>query len=277
LFGRRPIHLRSYVYFMKHRFTEYVGREFMSLAETMGTVALMLKSVVFWLFRSKFEVREAAKQSVKIGVDSLVVTALTSFFTGMVISLQTGQSSKNLFNEPLYIGTMVAFSMLKELGPVLTSIVVAGRAGAVVTAEIGTMKVTEQIDALYTLGTNPTRYLLVPRYIAFMITLPLLTVFADFIGILGGCIVGVVKLGIPVSVFMEDIYTRIEVADFMHGFIKTFFFAFMIATVSCYKGLNTKGGAEGVGKSTTEAVVTSMVLVMVLDYFISATLVSVGI
>jgi phospholipid/cholesterol/gamma-HCH transport system permease protein len=262
---------------MKHRVVEYVGKEFLSLAGTMGAVALMLKSVVFWFFRSRFEAAETAKQAVTIGVNSFTVTALTSFFTGMVLSLQTGQSSKNLFNEPLYIGTMVAFSMLKELGPVLTSIVVAGRAGAVVTAEIGTMQVTEQIDALYTLGTNPTRYLLVPRYIAFMITLPLLTVFADFIGVLGGCLVGVVKLGIPASVYMADVYTYLEVGDFMHGFLKTFVFAFMIATVSCYKGLTTRGGAEGVGKSTTEAVVTSMVLVMVLDYFISAALVAVGI
>ena len=262
---------------MQHRVIRYVGREFLDLAETMGSAALLLKSVVFWFFRSKLETREIAKQSVKIGVNSLTVTALTSFFTGMVLALQSGHSSKNLFNEPLYIGTLVAFSMLKELGPVLTSIVVAGRAGAVVTAEIGTMKVTEQIDALYTLGTNPTRYLLVPRYIAFMITLPLLTVFADFIGITGGCLVGVVKLGIPSTVFMDDIYTYLEVADFMHGFLKTFFFAFMIATVSCYKGLNTRGGAEGVGKATTEAVVTSMVLVMVMDYFISAALVAVGI
>ncbi len=262
---------------MKHPVAEYVGRKFLGLAEALGSAALMLKSVVFWFFRSRFEARETAKQAVTIGVDSLTVTALTSFFTGMVLSLQTGQSSKNLFNEPLYIGTMVAFSMLKELGPVLTSVVVAGRAGAVVTAEIGTMKVTEQIDALYTLGTNPTRYLLVPRYIAFMITLPLLTVFADFLGIMGGCLVGVVKLGVPATVFMNDIYTFLKIGDFMHGFLKTFVFAFMIATVSCYKGLNTKGGAEGVGKATTEAVVTSMVLVMVLDYFISAMLVAVGI
>ncbi len=262
---------------MKHPLTEYIGREFMSLTEMLGAATLMFKSVIFWLFRSRFEWRETIKQSVTLGVDSLTVTALTSFFTGMVLSLQTGQSSKNLFNEPLYVGTMVAFSMLKELGPVLTSVVVAGRAGAVVTAEIGTMKVTEQIDALYTLGTNPTRYLLVPRYIAFMITLPLLTVFADFLGIMGGCLVAVVKLGVPASVYMGDIYTYLEITDFMHGFLKTFFFAFMIATVSCYKGLNTKGGAEGVGKATTEAVVASMVLVMVLDYFISAMLVAVGI
>ncbi|MDA8244882.1 MAG: ABC transporter permease [Elusimicrobia bacterium] len=262
---------------MKYCVTEKIGRKAMSLAEALGAGALMFKSVLFWLFRSRLEVAETVKQSVKIGVDSLTVVALTSFFTGMVLSLQTGHSSQNLFNEPLYIGTMVAFSMLKELGPVLTSIVVAGRAGAVVTAEIGTMRVTEQIDALYTLGTNPTRYLLVPRYIAFMIMLPLLTVFADFLGIIGGALVGVVRLDIPTSVFMNDIYTYVDVKDFMHGFLKTFFFAFMIATVSCYKGLSTSGGAEGVGKSTTEAVVTSMVLVMVLDYFISALLVAVGV
>ena len=262
---------------MRHYVAEHVGREFMSLTQALGSAALMLKSVFFWFFRSRLEVHETVKQCVKIGVDSVTVTALTSFFTGMVLSLQTGHSSKNLFNEPLYIGTMVAFTMLKELGPVLTSVVVAGRAGAVVTAEIGTMAVTEQIDALYTLGTNPTRYLLVPRYIAFMVMLPLLTVLADFLGVAGGALVGVVRLDIPASVFMGDIYTYLDVADFMHGFLKTFAFAFMVATVSCYKGMHTRGGAEGVGKSTTEAVVTSMVLVMVLDYFISAVLVAVGI
>ena len=262
---------------MKYCVTEKVGREFLALTRALGGAALMLRSVLFWFLRSRLEFSETVKQCVSIGVDSVTVTALTSFFTGMVLSLQTGNSSKNLFNEPLYIGTMVAFTMLKELGPVLTSIVVAGRAGAVVTAEIGTMSVTEQIDALYTLGTNPTRYLLVPRYIAFMIMLPLLTVLADFLGVLGGALVGVVRLGIPTTVFMNDIYTYVHVKDFMHGFLKTFAFAFMIATVSCYKGLNTKGGAEGVGKSTTEAVVTSMVLVMVIDYFIRAILVAVGV
>lgn len=262
---------------MRLYLSEKVGREFLSLAEAMGGAALMLKSSLFWLFRSRLEWSETVKQSVKIGVDSMTVTALTSFFTGMVLALQMGQSTKNLFNEPIYVGTMVAFTMLKELGPVLTSIVVAGRAGAVVTAEIGTMRVTEQIDALYTLGTNPTRHLLVPRYIAFLITLPILTVFADFIGVVGGSIVAMVKLGVPTAVYFDDIFTYLDISDFMHGFLKTYFFAFMIATVSCYKGMNTKGGAEGVGKSTTEAVVISMVLVMVLDYFITALLVAVGI
>jgi phospholipid/cholesterol/gamma-HCH transport system permease protein len=257
--------------------TEKVGHEFIALAEALGAATLMIKSTLFWLFRSRLEVQETIKQSVKIGVDSMTVTALTSFFTGMVLSLQMGQSTKNLFNEPIYVGTMVAFSILKELGPVLTSIVVAGRAGAVVTAEIGTMKVTEQIDALYTLGTNPTRHLLVPRYIAFLVMLPLLTVFADFIGVMGGCIVAYVKLGVPTAVYFDDIFTFLGIEDFLHGFFKTYVFAFMIATVSCYKGLTTQGGAEGVGRSTTEAVVLSMVLVMVLDYFITAFLVAVGI
>jgi phospholipid/cholesterol/gamma-HCH transport system permease protein len=188
-----------------------------------------------------------------------------------------GYTSKNWFNEPLYIGTMVAFSLVKELAPVLTAIVVAGRVGAAVTAEIGTMRVTEQIDALYTLGTNPTRYLLIPRYIAFMITLPLLTIFADFTGVLGGFLVSTVKLNVPSSVYWSDIFTFMGVKNFMHGLLKSFVFAFMIATVACYKGLHCEEGAEGVGKATTEAVVMSMVLVLVLDYFVSAMLVAVGI
>jgi len=195
----------------------------------------------------------------------------------MVLALQSGYTSKSLFNEPLYVGSVVGFSLVKELGPVLTAIVVAGRAGAAVTAEIGTMKVTEQIDALYTLGTNPSSYLIIPRYIAFFITLPILTIFSDFIGILGGFMVSVVKLGVASTVYWDDIFMYMEIKNFMHGFIKSFFFAFMIATVSCYKGLYTEGGAQGVGKSTTQSVVSSMVLILVIDYFVSSLLVAVGI
>jgi phospholipid/cholesterol/gamma-HCH transport system permease protein len=262
---------------MRHFVFEGVGRHAQALAEKMGTVALMIKSITVWLFKAKPEGGEIVKQSVRIGVDSLAVTILTSFFTGMVLALQMGYTSKKLFNEPLYIGTMVAFSLVKELAPVLTSIVIAGRVGAAVTAEIGTMKVTEQIDALYTLGTNPTRFLLIPRYAAFMLTIPLLTVFADFTGIFGGFLVSTIKFNVPSSVYWNDIFTFMEIKNFMHGFLKTFAFAFMISTVSCYKGLTCEEGAEGVGKATTEAVVVSMVLVMVLDYFISAVLVAVGI
>jgi phospholipid/cholesterol/gamma-HCH transport system permease protein len=261
---------------MRDYLFESVGRRILVLAGRLGAVSLMIKSLFIWFFRAAPETREIVKQSVRIGVDSLSVTILTSFFTGMVLALQMGYTSKNWFNEPLYIGTMVSFSLIKELAPVLTSIVVAGRVGAAVTAEIGTMRVTEQLDALYTLGTNPVRYLLIPRYIAFMITLPLLTVFADFTGVFGGFLVSTVKLGVPSSVYWNDIFTFMEIKNFMHGFVKTFAFAFMIVTVSCYKGLTCEEGAEGVGKATTQSVVTSMVLVMVLDYFISAVLVAIG-
>ena len=254
-----------------------IGEHLINLARKLGQTWYMVGSVFFWLFRSKLEFRQIVKQTTRIGVDSVSVTTLTSLFTGMVLALQSGYSSKSLFNEPLYVGSVVGFSLVKELGPVLTAIVVAGRAGAAVTAEIGTMKVTEQIDALYTLGTNPSRYLLIPRYFAFMIALPLLTVFSDFIGITGGFIVSVVKLRVASSVYWDDIFMYMEIKNFMHGFIKSFFFAFIIATVSCYKGLHTEGGAQGVGMATTESVVSSMVLIMAVDYFVSALLVSIGI
>ena len=255
----------------------YLGIYFISISEKLGQSFLMIKSSLFWLFHSRFEMKETLKQTVRIGVDSITVTSLTSLFTGMVLALQSGYTSRSLFNEPLYVGSVVGFSLVKELGPVLTAIVVVGRAGASITAEIGTMKVTEQIDALFTLGTNPYSYLLIPRYIAFLIALPILTVFSDFIGIFGGFIVSTAKLGVASSVYWDDILNYMEVKNFMHGLIKSFFFAFIIATISCYKGLYTSNGAQGVGKSTTESVVSSMVFILAIDYFVSAVLVAIGI
>lgn len=258
-------------------FFDFLGRRLLLTAEALGGAAAMARSSFFWLFHSRLEARQTVIQCLRIGVLSLPVTVLTSFFTGMVLALQSGSTSRNLFNEPIFVGTVVGFSLVKELAPVLTAIVVAGRAGAAVAAEIGTMKVTEQIDALYTLGTNPVRYLVIPRYIAFFFMLPVLTVFSDFSGVIGGFIVSTVKLGISGKVYWDDIFTFMEIKNFMHGFSKTFVFALMIATVCCFKGLRTTGGAEGVGKSTTGAVVISMVLVMVLDYFVTAVLVAIGI
>ncbi|HOJ86813.1 MAG: MlaE family ABC transporter permease [Elusimicrobiales bacterium] len=254
-----------------------LGEISIKIALHLGRTFFMVKNVLFWLFHSKLEKNEIFKQTVRIGVDSLGVTTLTSLFTGMVLALQSGYTSKNLFNEPLYVGTVVGFSLVKELAPVLTAIVVSGRAGSSVTAEIGTMAVTEQIDALYTLGTNPSTYLLIPRYFAFIIALPILTVFANIVGIFGGFLVSSIKLSIPSSVYFDDILQFMEVKNFMHGFIKTFFFAFTIATVSCYKGLYTEGGAEGVGRATTNSVVLSMILILAIDYFVSSFLVLIGI
>ncbi len=256
---------------------KYLGRYLTKLFNECGAASNMVRSSIFWLFRAPFERREAFSQAVKIGINSLIVTTLTSTFTGMVLALQAGTTVNNILGEPMLIGSLVGFSLIRELGPVLTAVVISGRAGAAVTAEIGTMEVTEQIDALYTLGTNPLRYLVIPRYFAFMLTVPILTLFANFSGIIGGYLVSVHGLGVPATTYIEDITTFMTTGDFMHGFIKSFVFAFMIATVCCYKGLTTKGGAEGVGKSTTSAVVNSMVMILIIDYFLTAILGAFGI
>lgn len=254
-----------------------IGKFMTNLFTQVGGAAAMVRSCLFWFTHSRFEFHQAAQQSVTIGVESFGVVMLTSLFTGMVLALQAGNTIGNIFGEPIFVGTIVTFSLIRELGPVLTSVVISGRAGAAVTAQIGTMAVTEQIDALYTLGTNPIRYLVIPRMFGFMVTMPILTLFSNLFGVLGGYLVAAYALGVPGEVYMTDITTFMNVDDFLHGFIKSFAFAFMVATVCCYKGISTRGGAEGVGKSTTGAVVTTIVLILVLDYFLTAILTAFGI
>lgn len=253
---------------------EYWGRGVLALFQGLGEFAFLVQATFRWLRRGAIEWRQVLNQMVRIGVDSLPVTAMTSFFTGMVLALQTGASMKRLFNEPLFVGSIVSFSIVMELGPVMTSLVVAGRAGAAIAAELGTMKVTEQVDALYTLGTGPVRYLVIPRLIAFICVLPILAVISDFTGILGGYLVASIKYRIATNTFWHDIIDNMEVRHFMHGFLKTYVFAAVVALISCYRGLATRGGAEGVGRATTAAVVLSMVSVLVMDYFVTAVLVA---
>lgn len=238
----------------------------------VGGATRMIQSVLYWLGHAHFEFKQFVLQSITIGVDSFAVTAMTSLFTGMVLALQGGNTIGNIFGDPIYVGTLVTFSLIRELGPVLTAVVVSGRAGAAVTAHIGTMAVTEQLDALSTLGTNATRYLVIPRMAAFLLTMPILTIFSNIFGVFGGYIVAVYALDIPGEVYMTDVTAFMDVGDFMHGFLKSFVFAFLVATVCCYKGISTRGGAEGVGKSTTGAVVTCIVMILVLDYFLTAIL-----
>jgi phospholipid/cholesterol/gamma-HCH transport system permease protein len=256
---------------------EFIGKEVTTISQHMGRVAIMIEEIFKWMWKKPIEIKNIYYQMIEIGVNSLPVTSLTSLFTGMVLGLQTGNASRNILNEPLYVGTAVGFSMIKELGPVLTSVVISGRVGAAIAAELGTMKVTEQIDALHTLGTNPIKYLAVPRVIACLIMLPILTLYADLIGIIGGYIVSIYKLGVPSSVYYHDIVDYMKMGDVFHGLIKSFIFAFIIVVVSCYKGFNTEGGAEGVGRATTQTVVISMVLILVSDYFITSILQTFGI
>ncbi len=208
-------------------------------------------------------------QMAKIGVASFPLVFLTALFTGIVLALQSAYQLQKMSAET-YVGSLVALSMTRELGPVLTALVIAGRVGAAITAEIGTMKVTEQIDALRTLGTDPIRYLAVPRLVALGIMLPVLVMYADIIGILGGYIVGVYKLGISHSMHMNMTWDPLRLKDVFTGLFKAWVFAMVIATIACHEGFETAGGAEGVGRSTTLSVVISFILIITSDCFFTA-------
>lgn len=239
-----------------------------------GQATQITAETLLWIFKGQINIKNTIGQMVEVGYRSFPIIILTSFFTGMVLALQVGSATSNLFNEPVYIGMITGFALVKELGPVLTAVVVAGRVGAAITAEIGTMKVTEQIDALSTLGTNPVKYLAVPRFIACLTMVPLLTALANIIGIYGGLLVTNMNWDIPSTVYMGDILNVMDIASFMHGFIKSFFFAGIIVIVACHKGFGCHEGAEGVGKATTSSVMVSMILILVSDYFLTALLVA---
>lgn len=262
---------------VENKLVTFLGKDVVHAATILGQLTSLLREIFFWLFRKPYDFKNTIKQMQEIGVNSLMVTSLTSFSTGMVLALQTGASSRNILGEPLYVGTVVGFSMIKELGPMLTAVVITGRSGSAITAELGTMRVTEQIDALYTLGVNPVKYLVVPRFIACVIMVPLLTLYSDVLGICGGYFISVYKMSIPSTRYIRDILDFMRIDDLFHGLLKCVIYGLIIALISCYKGFVTKGGAEGVGKSTTQSVVISMVLILVSDTFLTNILQFIGI
>jgi phospholipid/cholesterol/gamma-HCH transport system permease protein len=203
-----------------------------------------------------------------IGVQSMSIVGITSLFIGMVLALQTAYSLAE-FGGSLFIGKVVSLSLVRELSPVLMSLMVGGRVGAGITAEIGTMKVTEQIDALRALATNPVRKLVVPKVLASMMTLPLLTVLANFIGIIGGLFIAVGSLHLSANFYIRSVVETIKYNDLASGIGKTFFFGFAIALIACYNGLRTTGGADGVGRATTQTVVTASITVLIMDFFLT--------
>jgi phospholipid/cholesterol/gamma-HCH transport system permease protein len=221
--------------------------------------------------------RDVVAQMDRIGVGSLPIVLLTGLFTGMVMALQSSVELSK-FGADIYIGNLVGASMVRELGPVLCSLMVAGRASSGIAAEIGSMRVTEQIDALQSFGTDPIKKLVTPRLLAALITLPILTMMTDVIGILGGLIVAVFRLGIPTDVYLDGVLNtlaqggfvlRIIPKDFVSGLMKPFIFGGVIALTASYYGLNTKGGTEGVGEAATRSVVACSVLILSTDYFIT--------
>jgi phospholipid/cholesterol/gamma-HCH transport system permease protein len=241
----------------------------MENVEEMGKILFLFLSVLSWMARPPLKLRLIFKQMEFVGVKSIFVVVLTGTFTGMVMALQ-GYHGFRMFSAESLVGSTVALGMTRELGPVLTSLMVTARAGSAMAAELGTMRVTEQIDALYVMAANPVKHLIVPRMIAGVIMLPVLTIVSDFMGIMGGYFVGVVILNINSGIFVKNIYKYVELNDIYNGLVKAAFFGLILSLIGCYKGFNTKGGAEGVGKATTEAVVLASIMILISDYFLTA-------
>ena len=248
---------------------DFIGTWVLRFLEESGKVMVLFGKTLALSFRSPFDFRALLRQIEEVGIRSIPVVLITGTFTGMVLALQSYTGFKR-FNAEAFVGTVVALSMTRELGPVLSGLMVSGRVGSAMAAELGTMQVTEQIDALYTLATNPIKYLIVPRFLASLIVLPILTVFADGLGILGGYLVSVNLLGSNPTIYMRRTFDYLDLEDIYIGLFKACIFGMIIAVVGCYQGFNTQGGAEGVGKATTRAVVMSSLLILIANYFITA-------
>jgi phospholipid/cholesterol/gamma-HCH transport system permease protein len=238
------------------------------LNESGQVMGLFIKTLI-WTFRPPFDIRNILKQIEEVGIKSVPVVLITGAFTGMVLALQSYTGFKR-FNAEAFVGTVVALSMTRELGPVLSGLMVSGRVGSAMAAELGTMQVTEQIDALYTLATNPVKYLIVPRFLATLIIMPILTVFSDVVGILGGYLVSVNLLGSNPTIYIRRTFDYLDLDDIYIGLFKACIFGIIISIIGCYQGFNTQGGAEGVGKATTKAVVIASLLILIANYFITA-------
>ena len=250
---------------------DWIGSRALSYMEETGRGGILLLKVLRGLFKRPFPLKLTIQQMEEVGVRSVPVFLITAVFTGAVLALQTYSGFKRFGAEGL-VGTVVALSMTRELGPVLASIMVAGRVGSAMAAELGTMRVTEQIDALITLATDPVRYLVIPRFVAGMIMLPFLVVFADIIGIFGGYFVAVNVLGTSRTIYINRTLQYLEFSDVTIGLIKAAVFGMIIALVGCQMGFYTSGGAEGVGRATTKAVVGASILILISNYFLTALL-----
>lgn len=242
---------------------ERLGAFVIARFDALGSVVLLYGETMRQLCHRP-RLRHILAQMSHLGVDSLSIVSLTLLFTGVVLTLQTAHEFIK-FGAQSTIGAVIAIAIGRELGPVLVGVVCAGRVGAAITAEISTMKVTEQIDALRVMAVSPVDYLIVPRMIACMIVVPLLTVFGDFIGVLGGWAVAVYYSGISSFLFMNSIHVYVDAYDLVGGIIKAVFFGNVIAVLGCYYGLHAPEGAAGVGRATTRTVVASIIVIFILN------------
>jgi phospholipid/cholesterol/gamma-HCH transport system permease protein len=247
----------------------HIGQSTLQGLTGMGRMFLFLLSAFAWAFRPPFRLRLIVVHIRSIGVDSLSVVLLSGAFTGMVMGLQ-GYYSLRKFNAESFLGSAVALSLLRELGPVLSAFMVTGRTGSAMAAEIGSMRVTEQIDALYSMAINPVQYLVTPRVIAGLISMPLLTAIFDVVGIYGAYIIGVGLLGVSSGSYFAGMESSVVFDDVWSGLLKSISFGLIVTWVCCYKGFNAPLSATGVGQATTESVVLCFVLILVWDYFMTS-------
>lgn len=245
-------------------FLVVIGKIFVNFLKTTGNLSIFLFRSLILGLRPPYYWKQIVLQSIQIGYYSLPVVGLTALFTGMAMTLQCYDGFSNFTSEGA-IPSVVMIAMTRELGPVLASLMVAGRLGASMTAEIGTMRVTEQIDALSSLSVNPYKYLVFPRILTGTLLMPFLVFIDDVIGILGGYLVGVYHLGFNSANYIHNTFISMSVWDVMSGLIKGSVFGFVICLMGCYQGFYSKGGAEGVGRSTTNSVVTSSIIILLLD------------
>jgi len=250
------------------KFLEKTGKKVISFIESSGDFALLNISTIKFFFKKPFDIKNKFKQLERVGVDSTPVVLVTALFTGMVLALQVYTGFKRFQAESM-VGALLGVALTRELAPVLAALMVAGRIGSSIAAEIGTMRVTEQVDALEVMGIDPVQYLFVPRVIAGLLTLPLLVGIADLIGIYGGFFLLVNVFGENPEQYLNKVYEFTEYKDVLSGLIKAGVFGYLITMVGCYKGLRTTGGAEGVGKATTNAVVVASLLILISDFFLS--------
>lgn len=247
---------------------QHIGHYVLKFFATVGRLVLFTVSAVSHCFRPPYYPRQILRQMIEIGYFSLPVVGLTTIFAGMVLALQS-YTGFSRFSAEGAIANVVVLSITRELGPVLAGLMVTGRIGASMAAELGTMRVTEQIDALTTLSTNPFKYLIAPRLIAGVAMLPILVLIGDIIGVLGGYLVAVYQLGFNPSNYLQSTWEFMEKIDVISGLVKAAVFGFIITLMGCYHGYNSRGGAQGVGKATTDAVVSASILILCFNYILT--------
>jgi len=246
-----------------------LGRKVLSFMYFIGGLANLTVQTAYLSFKPPFKYEQIIVQLKKAGYDSFPIVSVVALFIGFIFALQSAYFMQKLGSE-MYIASLVALAIVRELGPVITALVVAGRVGASITAELGSMQVTEQIDALEAMATNPVKYLVVPRFVALSIMLPILTLYANIIGIIGSYLICVFKLGISSSMYMNITFDSLIYKDLFSGLFKAWIFGMLIALISCHEGFNVTGGAEGVGKATTRSVVLTFIMIIAADCFFTA-------